>query len=66
MLTPGDQKHIDRCRDENNGICLYRHRTCDGVCNNCPMDAPEDPHPTCNGAYTTVHITREAYFNLPI
>lgn len=66
MLCASDQHHIDVCKEQNNGICLYRHKECDGICNNCPMDGPTDQHPTCNGAYTYVEITREAYFNLPI
>ena len=38
MLLPNDQKKIDRCTAENNGICLYKPRVCDGLCNNCPLD----------------------------
>ena len=39
MLTPNDQRKVDYCRDNNNGICPYRHRVCDGLCNNCGLDA---------------------------
>lgn len=40
MLLPNDQRKVDYCRD-NNGICPYRHRVCDGLCNNCGLDAVE-------------------------
>ena len=43
MLAPNDQKHVDYCAANNGGKCQYKCRTCDGLCNNCPLDiAPGD------------------------
>lgn len=39
MLTPNDQKKVDYCKENNNGICPYKHKVCDGLCNNCGLDA---------------------------
>lgn len=38
MLAPNDQKHVDYCTENNGGKCPYKSRTCDGLCNNCPLD----------------------------
>lgn len=38
MLTPNDQKKVDYCKENNNGICSYIHRVCDGLCNNCRLN----------------------------
>ena len=66
MLCANDQRHIEYCVKHNNGKCMYLDRICDGICNNCGLDAPPEKHPTCNGSGTIVCITNEAYFNLPI
>lgn len=39
MLSPNDQRKVDYCKENNNGICPYRHSVCDGLCNNCGLDA---------------------------
>ena len=38
MLAPNDQRHIDYCTANNGGKCPCKPRTCDGLCNNCPLD----------------------------
>lgn len=39
MLLPNDQRKVDYCKENNNGICPYIHKVCDGLCNNCGLDA---------------------------
>lgn len=38
MLLPNDQRKIDYCKENNNGICPYVHKVCDGLCNNCGLN----------------------------
>lgn len=38
MLLPNDQCKVDYCKENNNGICPYIHKVCDGLCNNCGLD----------------------------
>lgn len=38
MLSPNDQRKIDYCKENNNGICPYVHKVCDGLCNNCGLN----------------------------
>ena len=39
MLLPNDQKKVDYCKENNNGICPYIYKVCDGLCNNCGLNA---------------------------
>ena len=39
MLTPNDQRKVDYCKENNNGICPFVHKICDGLCNNCGLNA---------------------------
>jgi len=39
MLTLNDQRKVDYCKENNKGICPYIHKVCDGLCNNCGLDA---------------------------
>ena len=43
MLAPNDRAKIEYCAENNGGKCPYKPRTCDGLCNNCPLNiAPGD------------------------
>lgn len=67
MLAPNDQRHIDYCAAHNDGYCMYRSRKCDGICNNCGLDAEPETHPTCNGAGRIEYIPHTSlYFDEPI
>ena len=52
MLAPNDQKHIDYCAENNGGQCPYKCRTCDGLCNNCPLDITPGDRITTGLKYT--------------
>ena len=38
MLSPNDQRKVDYCKENNNGICPFVHKICDGLCNNCGLN----------------------------
>lgn len=38
MLTASDRAKVEYCAENNNGKCPYKYRTCDGLCNNCPLN----------------------------
>ena len=38
MLSPNDQHKVDYCKENNNGICPFVHKICDGLCNNCGLN----------------------------
>ena len=38
MLSPNDQRKVNYCKENNNGICPFVHKICDGLCNNCGLN----------------------------
>lgn len=52
MLTATDRAKIEYCAANNNGKCLYKPRTCDGLCNNCPLNIQPGDKIQTGTAYT--------------
>lgn len=50
-ITPTDASHIEYCKREHDGYCPFRHVKCDGLCNNCGLNAPSimNAKSTANG-----------------
>lgn len=62
MLTDRDKMHVDFCAEHNNGYCIYKHRICDGICNNCGLDAEPEKHATCNGSSPVEYVPHTAFY----
>lgn len=57
-----EEIRISYCMENNNGICPYVHKVCDGLCNNCGLNAAAE---NCNNTIAPAHNSNntEIFFN---
>ncbi len=58
-----EEIRISYCMENNSGICPYVHKVCDGLCNNCGLNAGVEDS-SGNIVKSHAHNDIEIFFNV--